>query len=201
MSDAVSAHDQHPALLRSVRAIDRGLSALDSILMVLVVMMMLAMMVLVSIDAALRYGFNQPLVFASDLVTLYLLPGAMFMALSYTLRRGGHIGVDVFVERMSPRCYNIVIGSVLLISLPVLAVMAMQVCRFTFESWAQQEMMIGLYEWALWPSKAIVAVSLVVLLVRVLFASITNLLAGFLANGELAIPIMPPRGAAAEDAV
>ncbi len=86
-------------------AVDRVLTAIDGLSTAagwLAGWLIVPMTLAVSYEVAARYAFNAPTIWAYD--TTYMLYGAQFMlAAAYTLLRGGHIRIDVFYERWSPR--------------------------------------------------------------------------------------------------
>ena len=59
-------------------------------------------MVLVTVDVALRYIFLSPISWTVE-VSEYLLVAIAFLPACHTLFEGRHIEVDVFVERLSPK--------------------------------------------------------------------------------------------------
>ena len=101
MSSPLGASTPPPApgaVDRVVRAIDAVSTAAGWLGGWLIVPLTLA----VAYEVAARYAFNAPTKWASNLT--YMLYGSQFMlAAAYTLLKGGHIRVDVFYERWSPR--------------------------------------------------------------------------------------------------
>ena len=196
---ASSTHDS--AGRGAMALIDRIISKMESVTLALACIALFAIMLLVFLDATLRYAFNSPLKFTTDAVTLYLISSALLLVLSYTLRHGGHINVDLFVHLMPARLYDLLIGITLLASLVVIAIMAWQVTSLTWESWQQNELMVGIYPWPLWLSKAIVGVSLIVLVIRLLHVALTHLIAAITGNSTIAIPVAHIEDQPLEDAV
>lgn len=62
-------------------------------------------MVVCVTDVVLRYFFNMPLLWSFDLITIYLLSGIYFFALSSTDDHGDHIAVD-FLYLLLPSRYR-----------------------------------------------------------------------------------------------
>lgn len=56
-------------------------------------------MLIVSVDVFMRYGFNHPFSWSYDLIGMYLVPLSFFFALSATFRRNHHVAVDLFYLR------------------------------------------------------------------------------------------------------
>jgi TRAP-type C4-dicarboxylate transport system permease small subunit len=167
--------------------IDRLLSRLECAALVIACAALFITMLLVFTDAVLRYTINMPLKFTMDIVTLYLLSAALLLVLSDTLRRGGHIGVDLFAKMLPRRAYHILIGFTTLCSAGAVGIMAYETTSLTWESWLKNELQVGIYAWPLWLSKAIVATSLVLLVARLLHIALSQLIAG--ATGDFAVAV------------
>ena len=189
------------ALMRVMDAIDRAIGGVEIVALVVSCVALFTIMILVFFDAVLRYTLNSPLVFTADVVTLYLISCALLLVLSYTLRQGGHINVDLFVHILPTRLYDLLMAVALLLAFLVVGVMAYQVAALTWESWQQNEVMVGIYAWPLWLGKGIVAFSLVILAVRLLHIALTHLIAGVTGNPRLAIPVTHIEDQPLEDAV
>ncbi|MCL6608294.1 MAG: TRAP transporter small permease subunit [Geminicoccaceae bacterium] len=100
---AVSAGDPPPALVRTVRTIDRFTLSTAAVFCWLVVPLVAAM----TYEVFSRYLFNRPTIWAYDVS--YMLYGSHFMlGAAYTLYRGGHIRTDIFYQNWSPRTKGIV---------------------------------------------------------------------------------------------
>lgn len=56
---------------------------------------------MIFLDVMLRYLFNSPLIFADEIST-YLFVGFAFGGLGYTFRAGGHIRVELLLNRVGP---------------------------------------------------------------------------------------------------
>lgn len=65
---------------------------------------MLCLLIMVSVIA--RYVFNRPFLYVDEIAS-YLLVSLVFLGLAYTLREGGHIRVEMLVDRLSRRARSI----------------------------------------------------------------------------------------------
>ena len=63
----------------------------------------LIMMVLTSVDALLRYLFNNPIIGVYEITEDYLLVALVFLALSYTYRKGRHVRVEAIAQFIPDR--------------------------------------------------------------------------------------------------
>jgi TRAP-type C4-dicarboxylate transport system permease small subunit len=176
-------------VVRCFGLVDRVIALLETATLVVACVALFAIMLLVFLDAVLRYALNSPLKFTADIVTLYLISCALLLVLSYTLRRGGHINVDLFVHIMPPRLYDALMGIVLVGATVVVGIMAYQVTVLSWESWQANELTVGIYAWPLWLSKATVAISLVILDLRLLHVGLTHLAAAITGDPALAVSV------------
>jgi TRAP-type C4-dicarboxylate transport system permease small subunit len=177
------------ALMRIFTRIDIALSRIESVLTYIAVAALFLIMVIVFLDAVLRYAVNRPLNFTADLVTLFLISAGIFAVLSFTMRRGGHISVDLFANMLPRRLYCLVVGAGLLLSAVAVGIMTYELCRATGEAWSKNEMQVGIYSWPMWLSNAIVAVSFLLFEVRLLHMGAANLIAGLVDDARYAIAI------------
>jgi TRAP-type C4-dicarboxylate transport system permease small subunit len=175
---------------RSLLDVDRALTQVEKAHTYIAVAALFSIMLFVFVDATLRYAVNRPLNFTSDLVTLYLIAAGIFTVLSSTLRRGGHISVDLFANMLPRRLFDLVIGATLLLSAVAVGIMTIELCRASWEAWIHNEKQIGIYAWPMWLSFAIVAVSFLLFEVRLIHIGIANLVAGVTDDRRYAISIL-----------
>lgn len=90
-------------------------------------------------EVAARYIFNAPTIWAYDMS--YLLCGTLFiMGVAYTLRHKGHVRVDIFFEKLSPRGKSILDTCMyLLVFFPLVIVFFWWGIDYARESWRIQE--------------------------------------------------------------
>lgn len=84
-----------------IRRISLALARYEAALLALGAGCLFVMMIIVFVDVVMRYLFNSPLGFSYDLISLYLMVGVFFFALSDTLRHDEHVRVDILYLRMS----------------------------------------------------------------------------------------------------
>ena len=83
------------AFVRFINAVNEWVAKYFSLLIIPLVL-------IVALDVVLRYIFNRPLLWSWD-VNMQLLGVIAVMGGGYALLKRGHIGVDVFAMRLSPR--------------------------------------------------------------------------------------------------
>lgn len=90
-------------------------------------------------EVAARYIFNAPTIWAYDMS--YMLCGTLFMmGVAYTLRHKGHVRVDIFFEKLSPRGKSIIDSCMyLLVFFPLVIVFLWLGIGYAWESWRIQE--------------------------------------------------------------
>lgn len=133
--------------MRLVRTV---LVSLEKAASVLVGVLMAAVMFTVSLDVLMRYGFNAPLIWAYDFVSLYAMAGIFFLALAPSYRERAHVGVDVLIERLPPqmRVYSDFLGDIvgILVFIPI--------CVYGFDrtwvSFVNGDVLAGLIPWPTW---------------------------------------------------
>jgi TRAP-type C4-dicarboxylate transport system permease small subunit len=64
---------------------------------------MLLMMLHVSLDVVSKYAFNQPIVGTLETVSSYYMVAVLFLPLAEVTRRGEHLRVEVFTQRLPRR--------------------------------------------------------------------------------------------------
>jgi TRAP-type mannitol/chloroaromatic compound transport system permease small subunit len=178
-----------PKLLRVMGLVDRALARVEAATLAVTCLALFAMMLLVFCDAVMRYAFNAPLELTWDIVTMYLMSSGLLLCLSDTMRRGGHITVDLFAHWLPRRAYHLTIGVALLLTVWVTTLIAREIAILTWESWSQNELTVGIYAWPVWPSKGIVAFSFALLTVRLVHVGLSQLVAGLTGNEAMAITI------------
>jgi TRAP-type C4-dicarboxylate transport system permease small subunit len=178
------------AILSVSRGIDRILEKFDQAMVIVACLSVFAIMVLIFFDAMSRYLFNHPLTFTFDIVVLYLMSATLLSILSFTLRQGGHISIDLFANLMNHRAYLVLVGFALLGASAICGIMAWEITHLAYESLVMKEIMTGVYAWPLWISKAIVALSFIGLTARLVHIGLSNLIAGLIDIPDLEIAIM-----------
>lgn len=103
---------------RWLKTCDRWLRRAENAAAALAILILILVTLAVCAEVVLRYGLNDPIVWIVE-VTEYALLYITFLGTAWTLRRGGHVRVDLFLLAM-PRRVELVCG--LLTSLIGLAI-------------------------------------------------------------------------------
>jgi TRAP-type C4-dicarboxylate transport system permease small subunit len=83
--------------------IERWAARLSGLLCFIAGIALLWMMVQITLDSILRYGFNAPLDGTVELISAYHMTVVVFFPLAYVTQRGGHIVVTMFTQNLPPR--------------------------------------------------------------------------------------------------
>lgn len=73
----------------------------------LIALLLAAMTVITFVQVVLRYVFNAGFVWALE-ATIYLFAWLVLLGMSYGVRVGAHIGIDLLVKQLPPRVYKVV---------------------------------------------------------------------------------------------
>jgi len=154
---------QSPGLIRIVRVIDKFTDTTGTWIAWLNVPLVLV----VAWEVVARYVFNAPTIWSFDMT--YMLYGTIFMlGAAFALHKGAHIRTDFFYEKWSPRTKGVVDSiSYILFFFPSIVMLLLV---STNESWYS----FGIGEtseqtpWRpiLWPFKAVVPLTCVLLLLQ-----------------------------------
>lgn len=100
----------------------RWIDALDAALVSVGCLMMFALMCLVVADVSLRYLFNAPLQWSYEVISIYLMPGLFFLAVSHTLKAHSHVAVDILHNYVGTRTRYVFESIACVLATPVFAV-------------------------------------------------------------------------------
>jgi TRAP-type C4-dicarboxylate transport system permease small subunit len=148
----------------------------------------LAIMLLVVCDVAGRYAFGNPIPWIYDVVSIYFLHVVLYLMASETLRRHGHIALDLKIQLLPARWWGGLQAVAWLGVIAALTAATVVVGHAAFDSLARGEVHPGRYEWPVWLEKGIVAFGLALLAIRVAL-----MLARYAASGCSSAVFAPPR--------
>lgn len=140
--------------------------------------LMLVMMLLTAVDVVMRYVFNTPLAWAFDLVTHYLLVAAFFFSFSIALRMGEHVAVDFFVRKFHPGARRAAMALAWTACGILAGVITVAAAHEAWLAWRQGEVIAGVIPWPVWVQKAVIALGMAPLTIRLLLLSIGAVPAG-----------------------
>lgn len=172
--------------MRFLARTDRWLQRIESAAMGIAVVALGLIMVLLTVDAALRYALNRPLPFTFDLTSMYLMEAAFFLALSHALRKNDHVAIELLVRRMPRRLRHLSSAAVNLLAIGFFLAVFWEGADFSWQSWIDGEVKTGAILWPIWASAVFVPLGVGLLLLRLAHGTaIEILLAAGLAPGVL----------------
>jgi TRAP-type mannitol/chloroaromatic compound transport system permease small subunit len=152
-----------PALLKPIRVIDTFSTWSGKAVAWLIVPLFLSL----TYEGLARYLFNAPTIWAYDLS--YMLYGAIFMlGAHYTLLKGAHIRTDMLWEKFSPRTKGRIDAvAYLFFFFPAMILLFYASVDEAWASWRMGELSEQTaWRPILWPFKAIVPVTALLLMVQ-----------------------------------
>src|SRR4030067_2227983 len=78
--------------------VERFVVSFNKLLVLIASVMMAGLMIIVCLDLALRYFFNSPLLWGTE-VTEILLLDITFLGMAWVFREDGHVVIDVFTGK------------------------------------------------------------------------------------------------------
>jgi TRAP-type C4-dicarboxylate transport system permease small subunit len=172
-----------------IAALERGLSALASVAMILI-------MAIVVCDVALRYVFNAPLQWAYDLISLYLMAGIFFLALSDAYAHNAHVSVDILLTNATPTARRLSEILSTVVGIVLFSLITWVGTTRAYTHWMADDRMSGLIAWPTWISAALVPIGCGLLVLRLLVRLAGH--AASIATGRDIIPAPVPEHASVE---
>lgn len=171
-------------------ALSRSLAWMDLALMIVAAAAMAAVMIVVTLDATLRYTLSAPLFWSYDLIGLYLMVAIFFLALPDTLNHHGHIAVDLFQTLIPFRLLHFFLGIGYGLSTWVMVLIAWGAAGRLHTAWIRDERIAALVPWPTWIAYSIVALGSVALVIRCCVRVYGHFASA--ATGRLLVDMPPP---------
>lgn len=151
-----------PALL----ALSRALSFLERVLVVASAASILFMMLVLVVDVGGRYLFNRPLSWAYDIISIYLLPLIVYLAIADAYRRNQHISVDMLYNLMDRRLKRLVRLLSAVVVIGVMAPITWLAAGEAITRYQNDIVIAGSILWPTWIPALFLAVGGVLLILR-----------------------------------
>jgi TRAP-type C4-dicarboxylate transport system permease small subunit len=164
--------------------IDTAFRSLENTAAVVGGAMMLFAMVLMSLDATMRYLFNSPIQIASRLIEFYLMVGMFAMPLAWGFRTGGYIRIVIVVGMLPARIRSLVLRIGLLVSSVYVGGLAWMSGVHFLDAWRSGEVYVGVLDWSVAWSWIWVPVGLGLLVVRLVLLTLGPAANLHVAHGE-----------------
>ena len=155
------------------------------------ILMFMIMLVGVT-DVVMRYFFNSPLSWSYELISLYLMVGVFFFALSDTLANNAHVSVDILHLYMPGRMRHAAEFVGYALSVPVFAAILYLSVLTTWDAYKGDDVLAGHIAWPTWLAAICVPIGVGVLLLRMVLRLVGHALS--LAANRSVIGLPPVSG-------
>jgi TRAP-type C4-dicarboxylate transport system permease small subunit len=125
----------------------------------------LLVMLFVCAEVMMRYVFNSPIeghLEGSEL----LLPMIVFLAISYTQRTHGHVGMDLVLDMMAPRLRKATTMLSLLVSVLISAILCWFCIKHAHQLWLYDDVTMSPPYFKTWPASASIALGYGMIAIR-----------------------------------
>lgn len=150
------------------------LHQLEQIMLAGSVLVVLFVMAFVCAEVVMRYAFNSPIpghLEGSEL----LMPIIVFLAISYTQRVRGHVGMDLVIDVLPAETKRIALVVTLLISVIVCAILAWFSFKAARQLWLYDDVTMTPPYFKTWPSGAAISIGYGLLAVRMFLQALTEI--------------------------
>jgi len=149
-------------MLNLVRAYVRTVTAVNKFLFIIAAALMAIVVPVMMFEVISRYAFHAPTVWGMELAVLLFGP-YFLLGGPYVLHLGGHVNMDLFRSRMSPRTGRAVDIFNQLVILFFCAVLLYYAVPLAMQAMAYRETTFSAWNPPLWPYKFAVPASLLLL--------------------------------------
>jgi len=149
--------------------LERIIIWIERVFDVVAALLMIVIMLIVVLDVSLRYLLHAPLVWAYDMIGLYLMVGVFFLSVSGTYAAHKHIGLDIVVQHLGPRGrrYAEIFTSV--VSIPLFFFITKVGAERAYINFIHNDATSGLVAWPTWIASILVPLGIGLLLLRLIF--------------------------------
>lgn len=167
-------------------AFDQNVTRIERLLVGLAAVSIFATMWIMVADVLGRYLFHRPLSWAYDVISIYLLPAIIFLALSDAFRKNHHLAVDILynvsspvMQKLSRFLTSLVIAGV---TLPIAWLAVLQ----AYDRYTHDTVIAGAILWPTWIPSLIVGAGSGLLVLRTVLDGLALLAA--LLSGSADVP-------------
>jgi TRAP-type C4-dicarboxylate transport system permease small subunit len=129
-------HRKPGGIFYQMDKIKKIIQVIENLLISIAGVMFLIMMFLGVGDVLGRYLFNKPIRGALE-ISQILMGGIVFLSWAHTQKEKGHVSVDLFIDRYSPKNQTIVTFFALFLSLVFFALIAWQSTEIALKCWQE----------------------------------------------------------------
>ena len=166
---------------RILRVVEKAGVAIAGILMFMI-------MLVVVTDVVMRYFFNSPLSWSYELISLYLMVGCFFFALSDTLAANAHVSVDILHLYMPERLRHAAEFVGYFLATPVFAAIFYMSVINTWDAYQGGDVLAGHIPWPTWLSSICVPIGVGVTVLRMALRTVGHGLSFIARRSIIALP-------------
>jgi TRAP-type C4-dicarboxylate transport system permease small subunit len=170
--------------------VSAALARLEHVLMHVSALAMLAVMLVVVADVVARYFLGKPLIFAYDLIGMYLVVVVFFFALPGTLHLHGHIAIDFFQPFLPPRVRFAGEAIGYLTGTVVMAMIAWKLGARAWVAYVNGDVTATTIPWPIWLSEAPAAIGSALITLRCAYRFVGHALSTI--AGRALVEVPPP---------
>lgn len=127
---------------------------------------LLAMTVLTTADAFLRYLFNAPIPGVEEATVEFFMPALVYFAVAHVFKTGGHVRITLFSDLLPVRVQRVLWCIFDLLTAALFVLIAVGLFQRTLDASRMNEYSGSPLNYVIWPSFAIAAIGSVLLVVR-----------------------------------
>jgi TRAP-type C4-dicarboxylate transport system permease small subunit len=186
-----SSHAVGGEFSRVLGSVEMGLMAVSAVAIA-------AIMLVVTLDATLRYVMSSPLTWSYELIGLYLMVAVFFLALPDTLNHHGHIAVDIFQRLIPLRIRHLLLGLGYGLSTWIMILITWGAGQRLKTAFLQDERIAAVVPWPTWIAYLLVAVGSAAMVLRCLVRVYGHLASAAIGREMVDMP-PPPAEAGVEE--
>ena len=133
---------------------------------------LLAMTLLTTADAFLRYLFNAPLNGVEEATVEFFMPALVYWSIAHIFRTGGHVRITLVSDLLPARVQRALWCIFDLLTATLFALIAYGLLQRTLAAYRMNEYSTSPLNYVIWPSFAIVVIGAALLVVRAVQAAI-----------------------------
>jgi TRAP-type mannitol/chloroaromatic compound transport system permease small subunit len=170
------------------RRIDRVLTLIERATMLVGAALLFSIMMVSTLDVAMRYAMNMPLTWSYDLISLFLMCGVFFFSLSDTLRSNEHVAVDLLHSSMNDRARHAALLLGYVLASIVFCAMTLAAYTRLVVSYTNDEVVASSIAWPTWIAALFVTLGLGITSLRILYRACGHFASAVAGRSFIALP-------------
>lgn len=146
----------------------------DNFLALIAGITIFVMMMLIFLDVTLRFIFNSPIIGVMEITGEYLMVVIVYFSISYTQKERGHVHVEIFGDKLSPKWIKIFSITTNVIGLCIFIILGIANFTMFLDYLSNDIRSRGILNYELWPALLVISLGILSLCTR-LFIDTINL--------------------------